>query len=68
MGDERISVELPKKRGWLFIYFIQINNAKNMQNIDRIGIYMISVPKIHNRYLSIKREGKRESGRNGRES
>ncbi|MCI6781837.1 MAG: hypothetical protein MR569_07895 [Dialister sp.] len=40
MGDERISVDIPKKRGCTFIYFIKINNAKEAQKADSIGKYL----------------------------
>ena len=40
VGDERISADIPKKRGWTFIYFIKINNAKEAQKADGIGIHL----------------------------
>ena len=40
VGDERISADIPKKRGWTFIYFIKINNAKEAQKADSIGIHL----------------------------
>lgn len=40
VGDERISADIPKKRGWAFIYFIKINNAKEAQKVDSIGIHL----------------------------
>ena len=40
MGDERISADIPKKRGWTFIYFIKINNAKEAQKADSIGNHL----------------------------
>ena len=39
VGDERISADIPKKRGRDFIYFIKINNAKEEQKADNIGIH-----------------------------
>ena len=40
VGDERISADIPKKRGRAFIYFIKINNAKEAQKADSIGIHL----------------------------
>ena len=40
MGDERISADIPKKRGRAFIYFVKINNAKEAQKADSIGIHL----------------------------
>ena len=40
VGDERISADIPKKRGWAFIYFIKINNAKEAQKVDSIGNHL----------------------------
>ena len=40
VGDERISADIPKKRGWTFIYFIKINNAKEAQKADSIGNHL----------------------------
>ena len=40
VGDERISADIPKKRGWTFIYFIKINNAKETQKADGIGKHL----------------------------
>ena len=40
VGDERISADIPKKRGWAFIYFIKINNAKEAQKADSIGNHL----------------------------
>ena len=40
VGNERISADIPKKRGWAFIYFIKINNAKEAQKVDNIWIYL----------------------------
>ena len=40
VGDERINADIPKKRGWTFIYFIKINNAKEAQKADSIGKHL----------------------------
>ena len=39
--DETWSIpDIPKKGGWTFIYFIKINNAKEAQKVDSIGIHL----------------------------